>query len=410
MAAGSLTFIPDVLEEHLEELAFLWGRRRSALRDPDYRIREFSDLEERITAHLKGILAVGDMALPLLEETLAEGDGLDLFAAAYSLLHFGSDTPRARVLDAFSSAGGERLDYLREALCFAPLAGIQHRIEELFRSGGTVMAAAAAQVLAFHSALRANTGDIVRFLHDEEPTVRIQGWRLAGFLGVRADPKTYAAAVRETDPGLRSAALESGAWCGEPGVLAVARRLAESPSTDSLDGLYMLAVLGAPEDYRLMQAVASCAELGPDRFRLVGAYGHPGLMPLLLEALASDDAATASTAGAAFTKMTSLDVESGDRASLTPADGSEPDEFEAEFLDEVMLPDPEKARFYWEALEPKVGHAPRLCRGYDVSRGLDRVAFAALDMQSRWEVCMRARYNGAWDGSPLSLEVFPQGR
>jgi hypothetical protein len=142
----------------------------------------------------------------------------------------------------------------------------------------------------------------------------------------------------------------------------------------------------------------------------VGAYGHPGLMPVLLEALASDDPATASTAGAAFTKMTGLDIESDVRASLPPADGSEPDEFEAEFLNEVMLPDPEKARRYWEAIEPKVAHVPRLYRGYDVSTGLDQDAFAALDMQSRWEVCLRARYSGAWDGSPLSLEVFPQGR
>jgi uncharacterized protein (TIGR02270 family) len=410
MTAGSLAFMPDVLEEHLEELAFLWGQRRAALRDPDYRIREFSDLEERITAHLRGILAVGDMALPLLEETLSEGDSLDLFAAAYSLLHFGSDTPRVRVLDAFSSATGERLDWLREALCFGPLEGIQQQVAGLFHSDSTAMAAAAAQVLAFHSALNATTSDVVRFLEDAEPTVRTQGWRLAGFLGVRADPKTYAAAMREADPRLRSAALEAGAWCGEPGVLAVARKLAESPSADNLDGLYMLAVLGAPEDFALIETVASAPELGPDRFRLIGAYGHPGLMPAILEALASDDAATASTAGAAFTKMTSLDIESGDRASLPPADGREPDEFEAEFLDEVMVPDPEKARFYWGALEPKVGHAPRLCRGYDVSAGLDRVAFAALDMQSRWEVCLRARYSGAWDGSPLSLEVFPQGR
>ena len=52
MPAPTATFIPDILEEHLEELAFLWGQRQTAVRDPRYTTREFTHLEERITAHL----------------------------------------------------------------------------------------------------------------------------------------------------------------------------------------------------------------------------------------------------------------------------------------------------------------------------------------------------------------------
>ena len=33
-AAPKLTFIPDILETHVEEAAFLWGRRANALRSP----------------------------------------------------------------------------------------------------------------------------------------------------------------------------------------------------------------------------------------------------------------------------------------------------------------------------------------------------------------------------------------
>jgi len=29
-------------------------------------------------------------------------------------------------------------------------------------------------------------------------------------------------------------------------------------------------------------------------------------------------------------------------------------------------------------------------------------------MESRWEVCLRARFSGTWSGSPLRLERFPQ--
>ena len=49
--------------------------------------------------------------------------------------------------------------------------------------------------------------------------------------------------------------------------------------------------------------------------------------------------------------MTGFDIESDDRVELPPADGSEPDEFEKEFLDEAILPDAEKAESQWREVK-----------------------------------------------------------
>src|SRR5437667_460911 len=185
MPSPRATFIPDILEEHVEELAFLWEQRQAAVRDPRFTIREFAYLEERIRAHLHGVLAVGEVALPLLEDTLSADDPPTVFAAAY-----------------------------------APL-----------------------------------------------------------------DAKTYAAAMRDDDPVVRRAALYAGAWCGQPGVLAVCRKLAAQPTPDNLDPLELLAILGGPEDAPLVAALGQTAALGPARFTLVGTYGHPALMDLVLAAL-----------------------------------------------------------------------------------------------------------------------------
>src|SRR6266496_5548582 len=72
---------------------------QAAVRDPRYTIRELTYLEERITAHLQGVLAVGEVALPLLEDTLAAEDPHMVFAAAYALLHAKNETATARVRD-----------------------------------------------------------------------------------------------------------------------------------------------------------------------------------------------------------------------------------------------------------------------------------------------------------------------
>ena len=149
------TYIPDILEEHVGELAFLWGQRRTALRDPDYTLREIGFLEERITAHRDGVLTVGDHALPLLEENLGHDDPQMVFASAYALLHSSSGTAAQRVLLAFRTAQGERLASLGEALEHAPLAREFAPIEKLCQNGNMPVAVMAATALAFHSAIEA---------------------------------------------------------------------------------------------------------------------------------------------------------------------------------------------------------------------------------------------------------------
>jgi hypothetical protein len=83
------------------------------------------------------------------------------------------------------------------------------------------------------------------------------------------------------------------------------------------------------------------------------------------------------------------------------------DEFEAEFQQEVTLPDPKLAQRHWELVKPVLQQAWRVRRGFDVGGALTPEVFGALDMESRWEILLRARFQGKWSGSPLRLERFP---
>ena len=150
------------------------------------------------------------------------------------------------------------------------------------------------------------------------------------------------------------------------------------------------------------------ADLGPARYRVAGAFGHPGVVDELLTGMQGPDPLTAAAAGAAFTKVTGFDVASNLRVTVPPADGHEPDEFEKEFLEEVRLPDADKARTHWQQVKGQYAKGTRWCRGLDLSRGPAKEALAQLDLESRWEACLRGKFEGTWTGSPASLEVFPQ--
>lgn len=401
------TYIPDILEEHLEELAFLWGQRRNALRSPLYTVRAFAHLEERIAAHLQGVLAVGGEALPLLEATLRDGDSQTAFAAGCALLHHGDATAIDRVLEAFRHAVGPPLSGLRDALCHGPAGPLLPQVQALTHTPGTARAVAAAEVFAFHADFPVDEQRVRRFLLDEDAAVRAGGWRLVAYLGMRLDPKAYAAGLRD-DPIVRRAALNAAAWCGEAGVLSVGRSLAENPSPENFDALELLAILGGAEDLPRFAVIARASHLGPRRFQLIGCFGNPALMEIVMAGIRDADPATAVAAGAAFTKMTGAEIDSTTVAKLPPNGAAPASEFETEFADEATLPSPALAERHWSQLKGRLARASRMCRGFDVGGPLEPLEFAALDMESRWEASLRARFSGLWSGSPLRLERFPQ--
>ena len=77
-----------------------------------------------------------------------------------------------------------------------------------------------------------------------------------------------------------------------------------------------------------------------------------------------------------------------------------------DLTDTVALPDPERARAVWGKLGPMLAGAERICGGIDVARSIDADAAARMDMESRWDLFLRARYLNTWHGLPAQLEVL----
>lgn len=216
----------------------------------------------------------------------------------------------------------------------------------------------------------------------------------------------FGAAFQDQDAGVRQEALTAAVWTRQAGLLDACRRAGHRPAVENFELLMTLAILGAPSDLGLIQQMARVIELGPQRFRIFGAYGHPESVPFLLDAMTDDDAPTAIAAGAAFTKITGVDIDSDQRVKLPPEDGSEPDEFEQEFLEEAKLPDPQRAQAHWDKVREEFAQGSRWCRGFDLSDGCSAALMEQLDLESRWETCLRERYRGTWHGNLLDLEKF----
>jgi uncharacterized protein (TIGR02270 family) len=405
---AKLSFIPDLVEEHYDELQFLWSQRRNALRSPANREREILLLEERIEAHTDGMLAIADRLVEFVQPGLTGEEEMPAFAAAFALLRLAAPDVLAAVLDAFQNATGKKLEGLRDALAHGPSTPLTPQLTALFLSGPPVVAAAAGEVLAFHGAVNPVTPQLERFARAEDVRARAGALRIAAYCGLPLPTEWYDAGLRDDDPAVKRAALTAAAWTGSSAFVTHCRALAANPTPEAIDALTTFAAVAPADDYQLVAAVATSPAAGPNRFRVVGSFAHPYFIDLLIKEMENADPAAAVAAGAAFLKMTGCDVESNKRVKVSP-DGKPPaDDFEAEFQDEVFLPDPELARKHWQELAPTLARSPRICRGMDVSQPLSREQFAALDMESRWEYCLRMRLFSGWQGTPLVLERYPQ--
>ncbi|HKN69245.1 MAG TPA: hypothetical protein VJW73_23360 [Gemmatimonadaceae bacterium] len=402
-----LTFIPDIAEEHLEELQFLWTQRRTALHSAAYTMREMSRLEERIEAHVQGLLVLGEHLPDFVTSGLASSDEMVAFAAAYALLRSGTSDALKQVRKALVEAEGTRLEGIREALAHGPAQPLIPLLQSLFVSAPPPLAIAVGEALAFHRALQVSPEQLSPLLRDEAPAVRRGAWRIAAYAGMALPPALYDIALRDDDPGVKAAARTAAAWSGYGGWLAHCRALADAPTPEGVPAIAMLATVLPPQEYKAVAALAAQPAFGPERHQIAAAFGHPVMIDFLLSEMQSADPATAAGAGAAFGRMLGVAVDSGRRATLPPPNGDTPDAFEVEFLAEVQLPDVPRARDHWERVRPQLANATRVAHGLDVSAGINRETFAQLDMASRRELCLRARLTAGWSGTPLILEQFP---
>ncbi len=408
MSNATVTLIPDIFEEHLEELGFLWGRRQDALDSPRSSARDLRKLDGRIEAHVEGLLIAGERMVPLLRKGLWSDDPSVAFAAAYPLLRLDQPEAAELVLRAFLRAEAGRLEGLCQALCQGPVSAIFGPLRTAARSSEPRTGRAALHVLACQSPSECPVDRLERFLLHRTPELRHGGWRVAALLKPSLPPRRYEEALGDEDPQVRREALWAAAWARQHGILDRCRSLIESSNIPPADPLRFLAVLGSPDDLDTIRNPRRAEYLAASWFDVLGSSGHPEVIEDLIQGMEHINPRLAVAAGAAFTRITGGDVDSETRVCLPPEDGYEPDAFEEEFLDEAFLPDAAKAREIWERRQSMGSRGLRWCRGEEVSGAAALDVLDRVDLRSRREICLRAHFEARWDVEPFVLERFPQ--
>jgi len=90
----------DIYEQHIEEASFLWMVRSITVNQPHYKQQEIAELEQRIQAHLNGLMTSPELGWSVCEEALSTATPGELFTAAVTAFTTGDVKKIKQVVDA----------------------------------------------------------------------------------------------------------------------------------------------------------------------------------------------------------------------------------------------------------------------------------------------------------------------
>lgn len=374
-----MEFLRDILEEHLEEAGFLYLQRRSALEDDAYDPDDLAALEERLLAHIDGLVVAGAEAWELLAPRLASSAEDEAFVAGLTALATGDVGRRDQLLAAFGMASAETLSGLRAAFCARGLGDLAEPLKDLLSHAEPAVAAAVLEILAFHRQ-GLTPRDITTALAGAEPVTQAAGLAAAAAMGWREFAASAAGFLTAEDPQLVAAAVRAGFILGDDRGLERCRALLAGGDPSCAPLQIWLGLAGHVEDAGLLAAGLDAA--GRDRGAVIalGWLGRPEAVNGLLRRL--ERPGLDRQIAAAVRRLTGVDLAAAGlvlpEAGLAPApeviddDGAEfglddPDAF-------LPRPDPSKLIAWWKAHGGEFRGGRRLRYG----RPLDREALLGI--------------------------------
>src|SRR5690348_10696879 len=116
MALSSRSFLIELYEEYLEEASFLYEQRLTLFKNPEITWKKIGEFEERLAAHIDGLLVGDKLALDVCKRRAAEADFGELFAATCVFCRLGQRDDVLAILDELEPDDTDKAGAIADAL------------------------------------------------------------------------------------------------------------------------------------------------------------------------------------------------------------------------------------------------------------------------------------------------------
>jgi uncharacterized protein (TIGR02270 family) len=332
---------------------------------PHVRLKHLGRFDDRLGAHLDGLLVAGDHAWPACVAELERPRAGSVFTVAALALESGNNEQLTRMC-ALAEGVPELRSGLLAALGWTAPVRLVGVVANLLSSSNPFHRLLGIAASAMH---RVDPGLAAgRRTQDPDPAVRARALRAAGELGLYQLVSSLAAAIDDEDPECRFWAAWSAVLLGDREraleFLAQSARGAEELPIELQARAFQLSLqaMGVRAGHELLRQMA--ADPGNRRRKIQGAglIGDPAYVPWLIGQMT--DEATARLAGEAVSLITGadlalLDLERRPPDTVQAGPNDDPDDPNVDMDPDEGLPWPDSQRVqeWWD------GHAVRFSSG-----------------------------------------------
>jgi uncharacterized protein (TIGR02270 family) len=303
---------PDIVhgwaipERHLSEAAFLWERLDAITLSPRHTLEDAVAQEQRLLAHLDGLVIGGEpVATYLLKPALEEDDTSLVRAAAAALL--AQDAQADGVLGLLAEETEPRLSALRKALERCEREDLAARLAAL---PPLLPDAARAAVLEVQALRGLDAGaSLPQWLKSETPALVVAALRATRAAPGRVAPGKLHGLMESPEPAVRDAALELGLRLGLRSAWKHCQRLVARQEPGCRRAMELLALGGEPADVEALLALTRVPGLRAEAVWALGFSGHAAVAEAALGWMRDKDTRFARLAAEAFSAITGLPLE-----------------------------------------------------------------------------------------------------
>ena len=354
----------DIYEEHLDEAAFLWLQWERALLSPAHDLRETVELEERLLAHLDGLVLGGaPVARALLRPALESEEPPRISSALWALLAEPTDLELTELVTLLKTLPGELLGAAQRALELSGREGIGEALLPLLKETDASLQALALEVFA--SRAEVPKGSVVEWLQHADARVVVAALRGMHHRPQELDPRMLSSLLVEKRPGIAEAAIEAGLVAGLRTAWDECRKVVGGRVGIGRLPMALLALSGDDRDIQSLLECVGRAELRADALWALGFSGQIGAAEACLELMADE-----SLAGEAFSAITGLRLEEpyvaprqDEEESLPPLEEDLAEDLEHRPESELRMPKREAVAAWWQDARKEFTRGTRYLRG-----------------------------------------------
>jgi len=364
--------IRKVLQQHVEDAAVLHSIRSNLAYAPHVKLKHIRRFDDRIAAHLDGLLIAGDSAWPLLDEGLAPPSPGAIFAATVLAIERRS-TERLNHLYAIAEAVPNCDRGLVSAFGWVEQKQLRGIVNELLVSRYAFLRYLAVAACSVHRVDPGRARDAA--IEGSSSAFRARSLRAAGELGRQDLLSSLVRQLDDDDEESRFWTAWSAVMLGDRNLGLIAlKSIADLPGPFRSRAFRLcLQAMSVPDAQAwLRQLAGNPANLG---FLIQGAgfAGDPHYVLWLIQHMG--DKKTARLAGESFSLITGLDLAYSDLDRKPPADSgtgpSDDPKDENVAMDEddgLPWPDRERVADWWKANGGRFEAGTRYFLGVPVTR------------------------------------------